>query len=255
MRNHAEKRRDMARSVLPSTARKSARLNKACGNRAHRRNVTLTLDAWAKEIDPYDFEGHVLEPEHDNRRDPTWDGVVWERRAHDKLSVVRWAERLCETLPELKDACYLERYAFFKKVMPDSLIGRHALSHIKNVLDPDDPWRGSYKDVLRNRKIADEERLVRMIEACSLIIPARGAHKGLNLALKSTHIISHTRYHWVSFNQPKRPEAYTCSACEDPRTLLGTHDIEDFAQDLIAHDGLHPRVDLVLGIAGRIQSH
>lgn len=255
MRNHAEKQRDMARSVLPSTARKSARANKANYNRRHRRYVRDVLHDWKSYEHADDFERPVWGPF--NNPMVGWDNmgeVVQMRRNHDKLTVCHWAQRLCATLPELIEADLDDRIAFFRKVMPDNLIGRHAVGHIRYSVDPENPYR-HYKEQEAARKLDRAKLVAKVVEACEVIVEARGAHKALNLALKSSHISAHHRTRWDSTLKRIVPGAsYTCDACPEARVLYGVHDIEDFADDIVGWEHQHPRTDLVLGIAGRLKA-
>lgn len=55
-----------------------------------------------------------------------WDYIVEDRRGADKLNhFLRWAY---ETTKDLDPG---DRYVHFKKILPDNLIGHHALSHMR----------------------------------------------------------------------------------------------------------------------------
>lgn len=132
MRNHDQKARDMARSVLPSKARKRARDERAeihGRERAHERRL---LRAMLRCSDPDDFECDLgFAARH--RGDIS--GMVYDRRTADKLGpLLHWAERLIESDPVLSVATPAERAAHFGKIMPSGLIGDHAIAHLDWVL-------------------------------------------------------------------------------------------------------------------------
>lgn len=152
MRNHDEKRRDMCRSILPSTARKAARDNKALLKRSHRRHIRQQLHEWGSFDDPYDFEGFA----HEDTNRPLVKGNPWvdtiqdvvdERRVHDKVGpLVRWVEAIKDDLPGEDDEA---KFHALKKLLPDNLIGRHALSHVDRLFDL--PSRRYHWGYWRNR--------------------------------------------------------------------------------------------------------
>lgn len=138
MKNHDQKRRDMCRSILPSTSRRAARNNKAILKRQHRRHIRLALRDWATYDDPYDYEGFA----HEDTNRPITGGIPWlnviqdvvdERRYHDKVGpLVRWVERIKPDLPGDTDD---EKFDALRQLLPDNLIGRHALSHVDQLFD------------------------------------------------------------------------------------------------------------------------
>lgn len=139
-----EKVREIARSILPSTSRRAARQNAAMVKRANRRRTRQTLHEWAKYIDPYEFEGHIFDYGEPGGgcNYGWWDlgtikEVMWHRRNYDKLGAfLRWADAHTAHLETNE-----ERYMAVKRAMPDSLIGRHALTHLGRDYDIDDPYK------------------------------------------------------------------------------------------------------------------
>jgi hypothetical protein len=103
VQNHDEKVRDMIRSVLPSTARHGVRATRRLIHRAERRTVKDRLRA-----------GDDV-------------GVVDTRGA---ISEMVWALDHFRADPVLRDASTAERLEHFRRLLPDTTIGRHALSHI-----------------------------------------------------------------------------------------------------------------------------
>lgn len=179
MRNHAEKRKDMIESVLPSTARKMARDERAHLHRRHRRSVTLALTSGSD--DPVG---------RDNRSD--FAELVYSRRAADKVAPLeRWAIALIDRDPVLRTATVDEQLDHFRRLLPDTKIGRHALSHIGFALEwqAREPWSGR-----ASAPFVTEDDVRRLYE--------RGAHDELNRQLKQRH--------------------------EAPRLLRGLDDIEAF---------------------------
>ena len=131
MRNHNEKARDMARSVLPSTARKTARLTRASIHGRERARLRSALHDLRGHGDPDDLDG-----------DLTWiarrdiEEMVDDRRGADKVGpLLTWAERLVERNPALAAASPEDREVYFRKILPPGLIGNHAISHLRWVLD------------------------------------------------------------------------------------------------------------------------
>jgi hypothetical protein len=242
MRNHNEKIRDMARSVLPSSARKGARDNKAIIKHKNRHKVRQALREWRHEIDPYDYEGFA---DHDYiygyAGDQNIKMAVNDRRGADKLSVVHWAERLCAT--KLADLCEEERLEYFRKVMPDNLIGRHALGHIADKVAPTVRYLhsryasgslngmildgGVWRDMTSEERQAQREAQARVerqfvINKLYEILATHGAHARFNDALRREH----SRIHAFCATKP-------CFRCQrEPvkvRLFEGEHDIQHFA--------------------------
>ena len=118
MQKHDEKVTDMVRSVLPSTARHGVRATRRLIHRRARRIVKVRLGAGDHDV--------VV----DIRR--ALDELVWDRRAADKVApLIRWALHHVRTDPALRDASTAERLDHFRHLLPDTTIGRHALSHLR----------------------------------------------------------------------------------------------------------------------------
>lgn len=230
MHNHHEKARDMARSVLPSTRRRGARMHRSHAHARERHRVRAALHEVATYDDPDDYEG-----------DLTWEArraiseMVGERRAADKVApLMRWAERTVERDPVLRDASFEQRVAHFRRLLPKGLIGRHALTHLAWVLDPDPywPWRPH-----QNR--AQSGPTVRQkLEA----IVKTGRHGELNRRLRHESSGFYSRRVRVPAQRivdEEHPEpgmlipAYT-EVVNEPittRFLLGAHDIDAFSKE------------------------
>jgi hypothetical protein len=117
-----EKLRQMARSILPSTAAKSARERRAQINRRSRRRARLICHEAASDAEragERDFED--AKSRHDIRY------MVRERQRADKLGhFERWAVHVTDHMGDDPSG----RRAKLRKVLPDGLIGWHACSHL-----------------------------------------------------------------------------------------------------------------------------
>lgn len=146
MRNHAEKQRDMARSVLPSTARKGARFARRHSHKTARQAIRATLHQVRTAEHPDDIDAPLDRYRIDQGRTSSsyfdeW--LVGARRSADKVApLIRWADAIIERTPELRNGDYWVRRNHFRAVLPDSLQGRHALSHIEHLFGPrgDSHW-------------------------------------------------------------------------------------------------------------------
>lgn len=129
------KTRDMARSILPATNRRDARHTAASIKRHNRRVTRQALHEWKSYEDPLEYEGHIYgyddSPATGGEEGPKGNikSHMWDRRNHDKLNhFIRWAEAATAHLDDPH-----ARYMYIKKILPDNLIGRHALSHLEFV--------------------------------------------------------------------------------------------------------------------------
>ena len=142
MRNHNEKAKDMAESVLPSKARHRSRKERRTIHESERARAKQAISRYLARPDLGDeiIDAHV--GRGISKSDMA--EMVWERRSADKIgSLVRWALRRVETDSRLSNACVAEQVEYFRRLMPDNLIGRHAVSHIETVLVARD-WESRY---------------------------------------------------------------------------------------------------------------
>lgn len=129
-----DKTRQMIRSILPSTARKAARDNKTALVHQNRRWAATALtcykgpasdvvDCW--EDDTWDLTYWETPNRHD------YGEMIYERRSHDKLGHFEmWAyQRTKHLRPE-------DRYSKISGLLPNGLIGDHALSHLEFLKAP-----------------------------------------------------------------------------------------------------------------------
>lgn len=148
------KPKDIARSVLPSTARKGARDNKRNFHAKHRhaqrqanhaieRCITTITDDGTLAHDPtlYDdfedrevYDGYTAATKVDCGWDDDMNYIVARRRDHDKLgALIAWAKATEKS--KMAGWGAADKIAYFKAVLPDTLQGRHALGHVKTALD------------------------------------------------------------------------------------------------------------------------
>lgn len=166
----------MARSLLPSRRRKGAREDKRLAHRHHRRQVSERLG----QLRWCDYDDFIPSVVHNNN----WriHEIKWERRAADNVSAVeRWAEALTKDVPKG------ERVPFMKGLLPDNLIGRHALTHL-DFLDKDFDyrrWRAEFEES-RRRQVAELTDLVNGLLHV-------GAHAEINIVIKRAHRAGHNR--------------------------------------------------------------
>lgn len=151
---HKDKHRDIARGVLPSTARKGARDNKRNFHAKHRHAqrqanhaierslATVTDDGTlAHDVDLFDdfedreiYDGYTASTKVPLGWDDDMGYIVSRRRDADKLGpLISWATATERN--KMSGWSVEDKAAYFKAVLPDSLQGRHALGHVKTALN------------------------------------------------------------------------------------------------------------------------
>jgi hypothetical protein len=128
MTHGAAKRRDIARSVLPSTDRKATRRKLAAVRRKNRRAVRSDLRSISRSrrAEPVlaEYDGAPFDSTF--YPDAEINCAVLRRRDADKLGpVFRWAKATTRELP-LED-----RLPAVRRVLADNLAGRHAITHLQ----------------------------------------------------------------------------------------------------------------------------
>jgi hypothetical protein len=205
MRNHNQKIKDISRSVLPSTSRKSARDNRRIIHKRLRARELTAVAAYRKDTDP----GGVT-PDVRGTYGPDITQMVWERRSRDKVgSLIRWARATIAADPLLRAASKADQVAYFAQMMPDTTIGRHAVQHIEQALEWDER-RARYttsRPAAPSPHVTDMERQLRQILEA-------GLHAALNARLRQ-----------LADTKEDRPRATPVPR----RMLLGSHDIGAFA--------------------------
>ena len=228
MRNHNEKARDMARSVLPSTARRSARQNANHIHKWERANERQLLHDLGRGTDYDDFEGDWA-----RRHRRAVAGMVSDRRAADKVGpLLHWAQRTIDRSHDLTDASPEDRQFFFRRLLPPGLIGGHAVSHLWWVLDPP-PWRTGARQRHETTN-PDIERLEAIVAA--------GSHGDFNRRLRAElgGVVKHTvRFPAERLVDDDHPAPgvllprRTVVEYRRPaiRLLHGAHDVEPFVRE------------------------
>lgn len=222
MRNHDQKIKDMSRSVLPSTGRESVRKDRRVIHKRRRARERAAVVAWRRDTDP---ESVTPDIRGMDARDISW--MVWRRRDSDKVGpLIRWAEATIAADPALRSASRADQAAYFARLMPDTLIGRHAVQHIEWALERHE-WharRTAIRTADPGAHIADMDRRLRQILES-------GLHANLNAAMRLLANI-----------QPALP----CGTRTPPRLLLGSHDIEAFTEAMAPWPAVR---DLVAAVA------
>ncbi|NTX56663.1 hypothetical protein HUA74_08560 [Myxococcus sp. CA051A] len=219
MRYGDDKSFEMARSLLPSTHRQAARKSRASLHRRSRRSSRTRV---AQLIRDPEFAEDCAELDEDTSSEMR--GLVWERQASDKVNpFIRWAEQ--RTLDQPRDL----RLGLMRKALPDGLVGRHALSHLKQEkhflstaeLSAQESWR------LRTRKksLPTERGLMAQLLRELLRLPT--GQKALNSYLKRASATGWSRQ-WGHDGH----RHVVLHGSHAPRLLLGVHDVLPFLDDL-----------------------
>lgn len=194
------KRRQMARSILPSRARKEARARLRLIHRAYRRRVAQRLNADRRRLGTVDVDELFDLGESTRSPDRAVREVVLDRRLADTLNhFERWAVAVTRGF-RLED-----RLSRLRSWLPEGLIGAHAESHLRFVADisprgPDaccwwcSPPAASRESERESARLA----LRRTLE--------RGLHADLNRHLRRAH---------------------------SERLLHGVHDIDGFVAEVV----------------------
>ena len=224
VRNHHEKYKDMAESVLPSTRRRAAREDRRAIHQRHRARTRAALAGYRVAGDPVDVETDVRgTPDREIRE------FVWGRRSADKVGpLIRWAIRRVERDPRLRHADVATQVAAFRSMFPDNLIGRHAIDHIEWALT----WHADRDRHLRPRTGRRDEELA-VLRAQVRTILGSGRHSQLNAGIRRLA---------TSEPPPRMPAALDMGgatarvtrASAPYRMLHGEHDIDAFVAD-VAH--------------------
>ncbi len=204
------KRREIARSVLPSTRRKFARHHLAALRRRNRRAIGRDLRAIARAsrsaavVDVFD-DALV-----DLRAYPDSDigMAVWNRRDGDKLGpLLRWGRARTRNLP------LDERLEAVRRLFDDNLIGRHALSHLEwdphfRVVHEHERYWSLDSD--RLRRSCDDDHRASALRALVGEALEHGDHAALN--------------RWMRANPTAKGTV---------RVLAGLHDVDAFVAECI----------------------
>lgn len=211
------KRRQMARSILPSTARRASAARSAGIRRRSRRRTGQQLRsliaapgacAAAEASDDARFDA-LAWPQHQIK------DAVWERRLNDKVAPLqRWAVAFTRDLPSEG------RLDAVRAVLPNDLIGRHAISHIDFL----DHFTGHLVQRRRPATVASPRPGPDQLRAEFRRLLAAGVLGAFNAHMKRYPCLVDGE-HWH----------------ENPcRTLAGAHDVEAFIADCYTHRRREP---------------
>lgn len=125
-----EKQKDICESTLPATrkAARQARKKKSRASRKERRAVrqkTIQYDGrFSDLVDDLYLDEERFDFFYTEDLEKQW--IMWERRGYDNLGALwRWAPR------QVKDIRIEDRLSKIKAMLPDTLGGRHAASHLE----------------------------------------------------------------------------------------------------------------------------
>lgn len=219
---YKDKKRDMLRSLLPSTRRHSARTDKRNAHRVERTKVRTAL------YPIYDLESaEDCETDLFYSCDHLMRGIVRDRRNADKTKPFeRWIVAKTAHLDDPHD-----KWNYAKKLLPANLIGDHALTHLPYDWDPDVCLYG-YRPYRYHRKTRQEweHEYLALYEALYEVCTSYRKHARLNDRLKD-HF---DRSIVTGYDAARMERLYgrcACGRCDEVRTLGGTGDIEDFIKD------------------------
>ncbi|MGQ0624303.1 MAG: hypothetical protein ACT4PP_06565 [Sporichthyaceae bacterium] len=217
MRNHDQKAKDLAESVLPSTRRRQARTDRRAAHARHRSRQHVQLQAIRAGADEDGFDTSL-----EVRRSAELTELVWERRAADKTApLVRWARVRVARDPALRRLDAQDQVAELARLMPDNLIGRHAVQHIRWGLE-DSSWLAQAQARRRAQQTDWLEVMRREVAA----ILESGDHRALNHGVRA---LVRAEAALPAVPRPRFGAAPERAAC---RLLAGAHDVEAFA---VAH--------------------
>lgn len=215
MRNHNEKIKDIAESLLPSRAYKYARVERQQIHRRNRRRINEALGCLEDDFLPEE-RIDLFDDAHTEIR-----YMMYERRGADNLGAfLKWAEA---TTRHIEDPH--EKYRHVKRLMPDNLISRHALTHLPY------EWR---EDVNRPRYTYYPSKPVWRPDAREIArilrerIDRPGFHSKLNRTIKDS--FRRVNAHEFFDRAQGVWKSKDCDCESHLRLLFGIHDIDAFAE-------------------------
>lgn len=222
-----EKPRHMARSILPCAHRDESRKAKRAVKRGARRVARSRVKALARDPDAFDFEADFDSyPEHEVR------SLVHRRRQADKLNhFVRWAEVVTEGLPAES------RLSRMRALLPEGLIGEHAVSHLKQraaFLLPQELELEALRRALW-RPLSREMDRGEMAELLRELLTQPELHQAFNDWMHKHHVPSFRRWYERRFDPVLGRDVYEVRSATEPtppRKLLGAHDVLPFLRDI-----------------------
>lgn len=227
MRNHVDKPRDIARSVLASTAGNMARTTRAQIHQRERSRVRNQL----RQLAPGGYDDFDGDLDFGGRRHIG--EMVNDRRAADKVGpLLRWATRRLERQPRLADAKVAAVEGYFRGILPAGLVGDHALSHLGAIFGPRHPAGA------RRGLGAEPDWLDQRVQLVNRLV-AEGLHGELNRRLRAASLVPirvrvpapPTAARSTGSPPRRRPQVITVHQHRPVRFLGGAHDVAAFACD------------------------
>ncbi|WP_404365776.1 hypothetical protein ACIHQR_35500 [Corallococcus coralloides] len=215
-----EKVRQMARSLLPSKHRKPSREAREHIHRAARQEVRLALARWSRFGD-VELDVPPLAP---------WEGprirqqVDWRRAGDKVMPFIRWATARTRHLPRES------RLSHVRGLLPQGVIGEHALGHVKHSSAFEDPvekaWRNRHwlgRQAWRKGALEDRGEQARLLRA---LLQAPEGHRTFNRFLRERH---------TAASAPRNQGCWPRQGLPPHRPLLGLHDVLPFLDTLTRH--------------------
>ena len=263
------KKKDIIEGVLPANRRgaKRARTDLAQVHRNHRRSARQTMRTIRDAEDWLDDGAHGRNRslKHGSIRgvseltDDTniaINHIKWQRRDADNLgALLHWANYQLNT--KLADMCPTDQYHWFKRFLPDTMQGRHALSHINAEIDN---WRHRVEQGTQRGQswlsATAAERKARYIRAHAEVVAKleelfrRGLHGEYNRRLKSASEAVVDTGGWtytINYSFGYRDLRHW-QHVDWGRVLEGQHDIENFAVHCLRNPRALALIDHLLEI-------
>lgn len=217
MRNHDQKAKDMAESILPCTRRTSARIDRRAIHGRHRARELDQLRHLELGMADTEFDVGIERARTGEVRD-----FVWDRRAADKVgSLQRWARVRIQRDHALRRLPLEDQVSAFAQLMPDNLIGRHAAEHIRWALESDLRRARCAKP----RPASGTPSPVSVTSAAVRRILEAGRHRELNDGIRRL-----ARREEAANAHARARGRYVPTPTIAHRLLAGLHDVEEFAQ-------------------------
>jgi hypothetical protein len=233
-----EKRLQMARSILPSKAAKTARRRKTQHKRRNRRKINMLLAEAARDWEAVEEEDFHAYP----NREIAY--AVRERRNADKLNhFERWAPLVTSGPPD-------QRLAQMRAMLPKGLIGFHAISHLEfydefRTCPHLYNWGGGSRDPITVR--ARQMKRAEMARFIYRFIEDNRVHRLFNDWMKACHkpvewlvgykpveVTDGPPIGWSRNPRGRDPNGIYEFVGPKARWCTGLGDIEDFLDDLYA---------------------
>ena len=239
-----EKRREMARSILPSTRRVAARKELREVKQRNRRQIREALHRvqFAEDYEADDDVDLFEYPDHKIRY------IVRERRDADKLGhFEKWAVEITKDIADPST-----RLSFMRSILPKGLIGEHALQHLRNYDEfrTNDFQYGFRRYVpltpaekAAQEKAYQEQRHARRVRLLREIVETGWGHRLLNQSMHHKTVTwpvwtLNVASHKYDSGTAKYVTVHEDRYVETPvgptraRLLTGLGDIETFLRDL-----------------------